>query len=104
MDKHMKQELFLLSIILPVILTGIFVGRSLFAGVTSEDYDVKEGTVHEINEQEEIVTVNGFKIRVSNLDKYEEGQKVKVWMKDRADDVMPEFPIVKKIEILEESG
>ncbi|GAA0336081.1 hypothetical protein GCM10008967_28100 [Bacillus carboniphilus] len=79
MNKHIKKELFLLSIMIVVIIIGVISAWLLFNNSLSPKIYVRESTVEKVDIEEGTVTIQCVQSKVDNIRKFKEGQKVKVW-------------------------
>ncbi|WP_018930410.1 hypothetical protein [Gracilibacillus lacisalsi] len=79
MDKHVKQELLLISIVLVIVLVVAFFFWLLFKDFLSPEIVIRESKVEKVNKEEGTITIECVQSKVEKISEFEEGQNVKVW-------------------------
>ncbi len=79
MNKHLKQELLLLSIVMVIVLVVVLFVWLVFKDSFRPETIVRKSTVEKVNKQEGTITVECVQSKVDDISEFEEGQNVKVW-------------------------
>ncbi|QGH35903.1 hypothetical protein GI584_18415 [Gracilibacillus salitolerans] len=78
MNKHLKQELLLLSIVMVIVLVVVLFVWLVFKDSLRPETIVRKSTVEKVNKQEGTITVECVQSKVDDISEFEEGQNVKV--------------------------
>lgn len=79
MNKHLKQELVVLTIVLVIVFVGVILAWLLFKDSLSPEMVVIESTIERVDKKDGTITVDCVQSKVDDISKFKEGQKVKVW-------------------------